>query len=76
MLNLKEDELPYGDVFQAPLNIDAADVTAYWQVGEDGWRLWSDKIDVATPHLKVDGQFRLDFPADAHHGCHFMARPA
>ncbi|PSW09613.1 TIGR02099 family protein [Photobacterium rosenbergii] len=65
MLNLKEDELPYGDVFQAPLNIDAADVTAYWQVGEDGWRLWSDKIDVATPHLKVDGQFRLDFPADA-----------
>ena len=64
-LNLKDDELPYGEVFQAPLNIDAADVTAYWQVGEDGWRLWSDKIDVATPHLKVDGQFRLDFPAEA-----------
>ena len=65
IVNLQDDELPYGEVFQAPLNIKAADVTAYWQVGEDGWRLWSDKIDVATPHLKVDGQFRLDFPADA-----------
>lgn len=65
VVNLQDDELPYGDVFQAPLKIDAADVTAYWQVGDDGWRLWSDKIDVTTPHLKVDGQFRLDFPAEA-----------
>lgn len=65
VVNLQDDELPYGEVFQAPLNINAADVTAYWQVGDDGWRLWSDKIDVATPHLKVDGQFRLDFPANA-----------
>ncbi|KHT62599.1 membrane protein [Photobacterium gaetbulicola] len=65
VLNLQGDELPYGEVFQAPLKIKAADVTAYWQVGDDGWRLWSDSIDVATPHLKVDGQFRLDFPADA-----------
>ncbi|MGR5064802.1 YhdP family protein [Photobacterium sp. DNB22_13_2] len=65
VLNLQDDELPYGEVFQAPLKIDAAGVTAYWQVGDDGWRLWSDKIDVATPHLKVDGQFRLDFPTDA-----------
>ena len=77
MLNLKEDELPYGDVFQAPLNIDAADVTAYWQVGEDGWRLWSDKIDVGDPASQ--GRWSVPFGFSGrrcHHGCHFMAKPA
>lgn len=64
VLKLKDDALPYGEVFQAPLKIDNADVTAYWQVNDQGWRLWSDKLHVATPHLKVDGEFRLDFPAE------------
>ncbi|MGF1725780.1 YhdP family protein [Photobacterium nomapromontoriensis] len=65
VLSLTDDSLPYGDVFQAPLPIRQGDVTAYWQVGDDGWRLWSDHLVVTTPHLKADGQFRLDFPADA-----------
>ncbi|MGF1680633.1 YhdP family protein [Photobacterium minamisatsumaniensis] len=65
VLSLEDDELPYGDVFQAPLQINESDVTAYWQIGDDGWRLWSDQLVVNTPHLSVDGQFRLDFPANA-----------
>ncbi|MCW8330436.1 TIGR02099 family protein [Photobacterium sp. SDRW27] len=65
VLDLKDDTLPYGEVFQAPLNITDGEVTAYWQVGDDGWRLWSDQLAVKTPHLKADGQFRLDFPANS-----------
>ena len=65
VLALQDDELPYGNVFQAPLKITDGEVTAYWQVGEDGWRLWSDRLAVITPHLTADGQFRLDFPAEA-----------
>ena len=65
VLDLKDDVLPYGNVFQAPLKITGGEVTAYWQTGEEGWRLWSDQLAVMTPHLKADGQFRLDFPADA-----------
>ncbi|MEJ2763900.1 YhdP family protein [Photobacterium sp. MCCC 1A19761] len=65
VLSLQDDTLPYGDVFQAPLPIDRGEVTAYWQVSEDGWRLWSDHLSVATPDVRADGQFRLDFPADA-----------
>lgn len=64
VLSLQDDQLPYGDVFQAPLPIKTGDVTAYWQVGEDGWRLWSDHLAVATPDVRATGQFRLDFPAD------------
>ncbi|GAL06401.1 possible exported protein [Photobacterium aphoticum] len=63
-LTLKNDSLPYGEMFQAALPIRDADVTAYWQVDKQGWRLWSDKLSVATPHLSVDGQFRLDFSTD------------
>lgn len=63
-LSLVDDTLPYGDVFQAPLNIENAKVTAYWKVNDEGWRLWSDYIDVSTPDLQAKGEFRLDFPKD------------
>ncbi|MUK36807.1 TIGR02099 family protein [Aliivibrio fischeri] len=63
-LSLVDDTLPYGDVFQAPLNINDGDVTAYWEVNDDGWRLWSDYIYVSTPDLQARGEFRLDFPTD------------
>ena len=63
-LSLVDDVLPYGEVFQAPLNITNGDVTAYWEVNDSGWRLWSDYINVATPDLQAKGEFRLDFPKD------------
>ncbi|CED72365.1 putative exported protein [Aliivibrio wodanis] len=63
-LSLANDTLPYGDVFQAPLNITQGDVTAYWEVNDKGWRLWSDYINVSTPDLQVKGEFRLDFPVE------------
>jgi len=65
VLVLNDDMLPYGDVFQTPLNITKGEVTAYWQIDDDGWRLWSDQLAVSTPHLSANGQFRLDFPAKA-----------
>ncbi|PSW22665.1 TIGR02099 family protein [Photobacterium swingsii] len=64
ILSIQNDTLPYGDVFQAPLPIESGDVTAYWQVNEGGWRLWSDSLQVTTPHLAVNGEFRIDFPVD------------
>ncbi|OCH13200.1 TIGR02099 family protein [Aliivibrio sp. 1S165] len=63
-LSLVDDTLPYGDVFQAPLNIKQGKVTAYWEVNDNGWRLWSDYIKVSTPDLQAKGEFRLDFPKD------------
>ncbi|MGF1685813.1 TIGR02099 family protein [Photobacterium japonica] len=64
-ITLQKDSMPYGDMFQAALPIRNADVTAYWQMDAQGWRLWSDKLAVSTPDLSVDGQFRLDFPTDS-----------
>ncbi|WP_075709789.1 YhdP family protein [Vibrio panuliri] len=61
---LLDDVLPYGDVFQAPLRIKQGEVDIVWQnLGEQGWRLWADKVTAATPDLQVLGAFRLDFPS-------------
>lgn len=62
-VNVIDDRFPYGDVFQAPLNIKQGLVDIHWQNnGEQGWSLWSDKVTAATPDLQVLGAFRLDFP--------------
>ncbi len=61
-IKLLDDTLPYGDVFQAPLNIKYAEVMTYWMINDDGWQLWSDRIDVTTPDLQAIGEFRLDVP--------------
>ncbi|OEF28458.1 YhdP family protein [Vibrio rumoiensis] len=62
--SLNNDELPYGDVFQAPLVIDDGKVNLVWQRDDKGWRIWADKIYVKTPDLNATGEFRLDFPKD------------
>jgi len=59
-----DDVFPYGEVFQAPLNIKQGEVDIIWQQDENGWRLWSDKVTAATPDLQVLGAFRLDFPQE------------
>lgn len=64
-INVIDDVFPYGEVFQAPLNIKQGQVDIVWQQDENGWRLWSDKVTAATPDLQVLGAFRLDFPNDA-----------
>ncbi|MDN3608279.1 YhdP family protein [Vibrio ostreicida] len=61
-VTLIDDVLPYGDVFQAPLNIRQGQVDVIWQNQPDGWSLWADKVTVATPDLQVLGAFRLDVP--------------
>ncbi|MGR5268451.1 YhdP family protein [Vibrio astriarenae] len=63
-LSLFDDVLPYGDVFQAPLNMRQAHTDIVWQRDEQGWSLWSDKVTAATPDIQVLGAFRLDFPQD------------
>ncbi|EME3968008.1 TIGR02099 family protein [Vibrio fluvialis] len=62
--SLVDDELPYGDVFQAPLNIRQGQVDLVWQSDDAGWSLWADKVTAATPDLQVLGAFRLDFPKE------------
>ncbi|MGF1745165.1 YhdP family protein [Vibrio minamisatsumaniensis] len=64
-LSVIDDVFPYGDVFQAPLNIKQGQLDIFWQQDESGWKLWSDKITAATPDLQVLGAFRLDFPNNA-----------
>ncbi|HBV77205.1 Possible exported protein [Vibrio casei] len=59
---LKDDTLPYGDVFQAPLVINDGKVNLVWQSDDQGWRIWADKIQVKTPDLEAIGEFKLDFP--------------
>ncbi|MGC9491856.1 YhdP family protein [Vibrio genomosp. F10] len=61
-VSLIDDILPYGNVFQAPLNIRQGQVDIVWQNNPDGWSLWADKVTAATPDLQVLGAFRLDFP--------------
>ncbi|MGL6314817.1 YhdP family protein [Vibrio sp. WXL103] len=61
-LSLFDDVLPYGDVFQAPLNMRQAHTDIVWQRDESGWSLWADKVTAATPDIQVLGAFRLDFP--------------
>jgi len=61
---LLDDTLPYGDVFQAPLNIRHGHVDLVWQNSQQGWSLWADKVTVSTPDLQALGAFRLDFPID------------
>lgn len=61
-VSLIDDELPYGDVFQAPLRIRQAQVDVAWKNGENGWSLWADKVTAATPDMQVLGAFKLDVP--------------
>ncbi len=61
---LIDDILPYGDVFQAPLNIRHGNVNLVWQNSSEGWSLWADKVTVSTPDLQALGAFRLDFPKE------------
>ncbi len=61
---LIDDVLPYGDVFQAPLNIRHGNINLVWQSDSQGWSLWADKVTVSTPDLQALGAFRLDFPKE------------
>ncbi|KKD60034.1 hypothetical protein RN22_12925 [Grimontia sp. AD028] len=63
-LAMTDDILPYGDFFQAPLNIEQGNVVGYWQMHEDSVTIWSDSVAVRSPHLDVVGEFRLDIPFD------------
>lgn len=57
-----DEVVPYGDVFQAPLNISRASTDIVWQAGDNGWQLWSDRVTAETPDMQVQGAFRLDMP--------------
>lgn len=63
-LDLIDNEVQFGDVFQAPLNIRQAHSHIVWETYEGGWRIWADKITAATADIQVLGEFRLDFPED------------
>ncbi|WP_375754169.1 YhdP family protein [Vibrio sp. HN007] len=64
-LNLIDDILPFGDVFQAPMVIKQGAVDIVWERDEQGWKLWSDRVTVASPDVQAVGEFRLDFLNDA-----------
>ncbi|PMN68644.1 YhdP family protein [Enterovibrio norvegicus] len=63
-LSMVDDQLPYGDFFQAPLDIQQGDVNLYWHLDDLGVVLWSDKVSVRAPHINVLGEFRLDIPRE------------
>lgn len=57
---LDKDQLPYGDLFQAPLNIDSSHIDLSWHQIPNGWSFWSDKLQVKNQDVQLNGQFRLD----------------
>lgn len=59
---LQDDVVPYGDVFQAPLNIEQSKINLVWQKYQSGWKLWADKVEVSNSDLTAMGEFELDFP--------------
>ncbi len=59
---LTDDVLPYGDVFQAPLNIKHGEIDIVWESDPQGWRIWADRVTAITPDLQFQGAFKLDFP--------------
>ncbi|WP_145577300.1 AsmA2 domain-containing protein YhdP [Yersinia alsatica] len=61
-INLKDSTLPYGEMFRAPLEVSQASGTVKWQVGDKGWELWSDQLDVRAKSLWGNGSFRYMQP--------------
>ncbi|MFD2178843.1 YhdP family protein [Veronia pacifica] len=61
-LVMSEQTLPYGEFFQAPLDIQQGDVSLYWQQGSQQFHIWSDHVSVSSSVMGVKGQFRLDLP--------------
>lgn len=72
-LNLVDDVLPYGDVFQAPLKIKQGQVDIVFEHDDKGWSLWADKVTAATPDLQILGAFKLDFPYEGNSFLSFYA---
>lgn len=64
VLSMTDDSLPYGDFFQAPLNIEQGEVVGFWELNEERVTIWSDRVAVRSPHLDMLGEFRLDIPFD------------
>ncbi|USD65006.1 YhdP family protein [Vibrio sp. SCSIO 43136] len=62
--DLVDDVLPYGEVFQAPLNIKQGHTDLVFEFEESSWSIWSPKVTAATPDLQVIGAFKLDFPKE------------
>jgi uncharacterized protein (TIGR02099 family) len=61
---LNDDQLPYGDLFQAPLNVDTSHIDLFWHQVPNGWSVWSDKLQIKNRDLELNGQFRLDLMND------------
>ncbi|WP_394211682.1 YhdP family protein [Enterovibrio calviensis] len=72
-LAMQDDTLPYGEFFQAPLDIKQGDVTAFWDYNDDRVVIWSDSVAVRSPHLDVVGEFRLDIPFEGNSWLAFYA---
>lgn len=54
---LANSVLPYDGMFRAPLEISKAQGTLSWQSNSEGWRLWSEDLDVQAKSLWINGGF-------------------
>nr|WP_269808696.1 hypothetical protein [Enterovibrio nigricans] len=71
---MKDDILPYGNFFQAPLNIKHGDVSIYWDYNDSRTVIWSDHVAVAAPILTSSASFVWISLIAVNHGWHFTPR--
>lgn len=62
-LALQHSLLPPGNQFRAPLDIQQAQGAIGWRVGQDGWEVWGEGVDVQARSLRANGHFHYRHPA-------------
>lgn len=63
-VNLQNSELPYGEMFRAPLEVSSALGTFNWSYDQNGWGLWAKDVDVKANALWAHGDFHYNQPAN------------
>ncbi|EIC86706.1 AsmA2 domain-containing protein YhdP [Serratia sp. M24T3] len=62
-IGLQNSQLPFGDVFRAPLEVSQASGTFDWSNNDQGWSLWSKDLDVKAKGLWATGGFSYEQPS-------------
>lgn len=63
-VKLQDSQLPYGEMFRAPLNVSAATGSFNWTNDKDGWALSGKDVDVKADALWAKGDFHYNQPAN------------
>lgn len=54
---LANSVLPYDGMFRAPLEVSKVQGALSWQSNSEGWRMWSEDLDIQAKSLWINGGF-------------------